>query len=91
MVSSPTLVELSQQESEWYGPGEIYTQQAQEIHRTDAEDGTVTIMERKEDVVEGYADVYWPSGTEWGTAKPRAAMPEEIRRVVGNVLEKWKS
>lgn len=62
---------------EYYGPGDTYAQKAHVIHQTGAQDGTVTVMERKEDT-EGQADIYWPHGTEWGTAKPRAATYPEL-------------
>ncbi len=70
---------------ETYGPGDTYSQLANEIHRTDADDGTVTLMLRQEDE-NGQADVYWPAGTEWGTAKPRAATPEEVSATVTKAL-----
>lgn len=50
--------------------GEIYQQRASEIHQTNTINGTITLMERREDE-NGEADVYWPHGTEWGTATPR--------------------
>lgn len=68
---------LEQANAEIYDPGDTYAQKAHEIHRTDAQDGTVTVMERKEDT-EGQADIYWPYGSEWGTAKPRAATRDEL-------------
>lgn len=70
---------------ETYFPGDVYAQHAHEIHRTDALDGTVTIMARNEDV-NGEADVFWPVGCSWGTATPRQATPEEIRGSVTKAL-----
>jgi hypothetical protein len=60
-----------------FQPGDVYRQNAKQIHLTDAEDGTITLMERHEDT-NGEADLYWPEDSEWGTAKPRAATPEEV-------------
>lgn len=68
---------LLQGPQEMYTAGDVYEQRADEIHMTEAFNGTVTLMERKEDV-NGEADVYWPHGTEWGTAKPRKATEREI-------------
>lgn len=68
-----------------YLPGECYSQAASLIHRTDAADGTITLMERQEDE-NGQADVYWPYGTEWGTAKPRPATTEEIKATCGRAI-----
>lgn len=70
-----------------YWPGNVYVQAASEIHRTDALDGTITLMARNEDQ-NGEADVYWPAGTEWGNAKPRAARPEEIRVAIEHAM-RW--
>lgn len=72
---------------ELYTPGMEYAQKAAEIHRTDAEDGTVSVMLRNE-VENGEADVYWPRGTEWGTAQPRPATEAEIKLACGLAIEK---
>lgn len=78
-VEQDTVVSLHQGVDEVYLPGEEYVQQAHEIHRTDAEDVTITLMERREDV-QGQADVFWRVGQTWGTAQPREATKEEIHR-----------
>lgn len=75
---------------ETFRSGDEYAQKAHEIHRTDAFDGTVTLMLRKEDE-NGQADVYWPAGTEWGTAKPRPATPEEVKNTVDRALLELRS
>lgn len=63
-------------------PGDIYQQRASEIHTTEALNGTITLMERREDK-DGEADVYWPHGSEWGTVRgvlydARARLIEEL-------------
>lgn len=63
---------------ETYTPIMDYRQKAHEVHRTDALDGTVTVLLRKDDE-EGHANIYWPEGTEWVSATPRPARPEELR------------
>lgn len=68
---------LVQRPAEHYRAGMVYAQFAHEIHRTDAVDGTVTLMSRKEDE-NGQADIFWPVGEQWGTAKPRKATDSEI-------------
>ncbi len=70
---------------ECYYPGDTYSQKATEVHNTFYTDGTVTLMARKEDE-NGQADIYWPLGTEWGTAKPRPATKAEIIRSVAKAL-----
>lgn len=71
---------------ETFVPGTFYIQSAHEIHETDAVDGTVTILERQDDA-EGHANIYWPAGTEWGTAVPRPATDAEIIQGVKKALE----
>lgn len=72
---------LREEVIERFGPGETYSQRAAELHRTDAVDGTVTLMERNEDT-NGQADIRWLYGTKWGTARPRPATPEECLATV---------
>ncbi len=78
MVSPVVDACLVPQTQEHYIVGDVYRQHAAEIHRTDAINGTVTIMERTE-IENGEADVYWPADCTWGTAKPRRATTEEVR------------
>lgn len=85
-VEPAVPVHLVQWSRRAYLAGEVYAQNASEIHRTDAEDSTITIMERREDV-NGEADVFWPAGTEWGTAKPRPATMAEIAQVTARAIE----
>jgi hypothetical protein len=70
-------VYLIEEPRDVYHAGDVYRQNASAIHMTDAEDGTVTLMERNEDT-NGEADLYWRITEEWGTARPRKATPEEI-------------
>lgn len=86
-VESLGIVSLYQHAPEHYFVSDTYRQVASEIHRTDAEDGTITLMHRQDDA-QGQADVYWPAGTEWGTATPREAQPREIIQVVGRAIER---
>jgi len=72
---------------ELYGPGDVYSQKAHEIHETLFKDGTVTINERVGDT--GIADVYWPWGTDWVDAIPRPATRDEVASTVGDSLKEW--
>lgn len=74
-------------EKAWsYGAGDVYKQTAHVIHETQAQNGTVTLMERHEDA-NGEADIFWPVGFEWGTARPKAATSEEVERTVARALQ----
>ncbi len=80
-MSAPVRIDLSPFTPEHYRAGQAYAQAANEVHRTDAQDGTITLMERPLDQ-DGHADVFWPVGEEWGNAKPRPATLAELQQVV---------
>jgi hypothetical protein len=63
--------------SEVYDAGDSYSQRADEIHETDALDGTVTIIRRHRTGVDT-ARIFWPAGQEWGDALPRPATWDEL-------------
>lgn len=74
--------------SELYGAGRVYRQEAAEIHVSDPHDGTVTINKR-ERVGDDFAHVYWPASTNWVSAEPREATPEEVMTTTTFSLLKW--
>ena len=69
-------------------PGDTYRQAPDVIHETDAQDGTVTII-RKEPTPDDSARVFWPAGTEWGSAEPRRATADEVASIVAVALSRW--
>lgn len=71
--------------AEHYGPGDVYNQKANVLHRTDAMDGTVTLMERDLDQ-HGQADVVWPFGSMWGNGKPRLARWSEVQSTIARAM-----
>lgn len=73
-----------------YGEGQSYSQEPAEIHETDAEDGTVTLM-RKTPTEDESARVFWQAGTEWGSAEPRPATAAEVADITGHALKRWFS
>lgn len=77
----PVLTMLLPRGLETYGPGDVYEQSPAEPHYTDADRGTITIMERPSDGDTGQADVYWPVNETWGSAVPHPATPEQIEMV----------
>lgn len=68
--------------------GQSYKQHPLEIHETDALDGTVTFMQKFPTNDES-ARVFWPEGTEWVSAEPRKASPDEVHAIVSLSLERW--
>ena len=65
---------------ELYLPGDVYRQEPDEVHRTIARDGTVTIITQERTEVTT-ARVFWPLGGAWGDAIPRQATPAEVDEV----------
>lgn len=86
--TEPRAVRLAALTPEIYWPGQRYSQRPDEIHETDAADGTVTMM-RKTPTDDESARVFWLQGTTWGSAEPRAATPEEVQQITSNALAKW--
>lgn len=78
-----TLIPLPAEERR---AGEQYSQRACEIHRTDAADGTITVMQRREIKGDHQADVFWELGSQWGSAQPRPATDEEVQITLGVAL-----
>lgn len=89
LKDEPDLVHLSVRDVEQVHEGDIYTEAAEEIHHSEPEDGTVTIVRRifKSDTEHAY--VYWPVGEEWGSAEPREATSDEINHITGVALNRW--
>lgn len=80
------LVEMP---AERYLPGDIYFQEANEIHVSLPEDGCITINLRDR-VGEDVATTFWPRGTEWVSAVPREATPEEVEDIAQFALKGLK-
>lgn len=89
LVGDPEDVRLKSFAPELYGAGSSYQQQPEEIHRTIAQDGTVTLMERPQGPPLEEASVYWPRGTSWVSAEPRPAEAWEIEPVIAYALARW--
>lgn len=79
---------LYAQLSEVYYDGQAYTQTKDEIHKTDAEDGTVTLVYRTFYPERDKARVYWTVG-DFVSAEPRRATSEEVERITTKALESW--
>lgn len=88
LVAPTQKVRLEPQSYERYSAGQSYTQRAYEVHKSEPEPGTITLLRRvfsSEDV--DHADVYWPVGEEWVDAEPRAAARAEVEHFVSRARE----
>lgn len=87
LLSEDTLVHLKPQPLETYGAGMVYSQRANEVHQSLPEPGCVTVIYRDRPAnTPDEARVFYPQGTEWGTAKPRPATAHERDSMVGHAL-----
>lgn len=80
-VGPPTITLLRPYTPENFKSGDVYEQRPDEVHHTEAERGTITIMERPSDGDTGEAEVFWPVNETWVNAIPRPATHEEIEAV----------
>lgn len=80
---------LTRRKPELYFAGDTYHQDANEVHETLFEDGSVTLNERTPLPDGDHARVFWPYGESWVDAEPRPARPEELTAAITPCLERW--
>lgn len=80
-------IKLLPKTPEIYGPGDSYSQLASEIHKTIADDGTITIIQQtRKDATT--ARVFWEATHNFGEAIPRPATRREVQDIGLFALEK---
>jgi hypothetical protein len=91
LLGESQIVRLHPRPREKWFPGISYSQEADEIHSSHPEDGTVTIISRwvNPERSADKAYVYWSTGGNWVSAEPRDALPQEIRETTRLALERW--
>lgn len=89
MKSPPEPVRLHRMICERYFAGNSYSQKHDEIHESQPEDGTVTIVVRSFKQDTEHARVYWPKGNEWVSAEPRPATEKEVIDITRASLARW--
>jgi hypothetical protein len=88
-VEEPQLTSIVIGSVRRYVDGQRYSQRAHEIHETQAERGTVTIVTRTFVGDRDHANIYWRREDEWGSAEPRPATPEEVKLITTYALTRW--
>lgn len=89
MLERPKACRLEAREPEVYRPGDSYSQEPEEIHLTEARDGTVTLMQKRPAGTDN-ARIFWPLATEWGSALPSEAPSLLVRYVAEKALDTWR-
>ena len=89
LIGDPVDVELVLTIVEARVSGESYAQTPEALHRTIAQDGTVTLIERPQGPPLEEALVYWPRGTSWVSAEPKPADPWPLSQAIQYALSRW--
>lgn len=91
LTKSPQLFRLRSRGLETLNAGEVYSQQAHEVHESRPADGTVTLNHRYR-LQNDEAWVFWPEEDGpggWVSAEPRLATRSEIEFILRSALEGW--
>lgn len=84
-------IQLFAARPEEWGPGQLYTQRSEEVHRSEYDDGTVTLVRRAwTDRDPDHAKVYWRLGSTWISGHPRRATRGEVEKICETARERWK-
>lgn len=78
LVGKPEAVYLTAYPTEVYRAGERYYQRNTEVHETEFDGGTVTVLQRNLGGAGEKARVFWPLGESWVSAEPRPATLQEV-------------
>lgn len=89
VLSEPAEIWLRPLVKEIYHEGQTYKQTATELHRTDYEDGTVTLIHRNRTATNDTARSIWEPDTDWQIVQVRDATLEEVKFFCEAALEKW--
>lgn len=87
-LHAPETMLLERGPAEIYLPGDSYSQAPNEIHESVPDEGTVTIMQKRPTPDGETARIFWPVGTSWGSAEPRAATALEVKTITEFALSK---
>ena len=76
-LGKDAMVSLIKRQTKQYYPEDSYRHCPEDIHETEAAEGTVTVMTRVQSDRD-YAYIYWPGGTNFGDSYQRPATENEI-------------
>lgn len=89
LVGDQYDVELMVKIPEHYLPGDTYEQAPDEVHRTIAQDGTVTLLTRPQGPPLEEASVFWRRGSHWVSAEPCSIIGRPLQSVIDRALAAW--
>lgn len=82
---------IEPKEPETYEVGQIYRQEAHEVHHSSFSTGAVSLVTREFLPDTEHAHVFFRADTEWVSAEPRDAKPVEIEAICRTALKNWSS
>lgn len=85
----PEAVKLALTVDETVLEGQMYSQTADEIHRSLPLNGTVTLVHREVAEDADHAHVYYRYDEEWVSAEPHGASPATVRDILGASKARW--
>jgi hypothetical protein len=91
LLNESKAVCLIPEQPELYTAGMFYRQESSEIHRTIAQDGTVTLLTRPQGPPLEEATVFWPIGTHWVSAEPVPAAYYNVQRAIEYAIARWSA
>lgn len=93
VAALPSLTALKQQFDRTWRAGATYSQTAEEIHESQPDDGSVSLIQRRFAADTEHAHVFYrhEQGVTWVSAEPRVATPMEVVRITQNALAKWSA
>lgn len=89
LIGDPVSTFIRSGTPEVYMPGDGYSQEPGEIHRSIPQDGTVTLIERPQGPPLEAALVFWPIGTQWVSAEPGKPEQWKLDMVIQHALARW--
>lgn len=89
LIGEPEAIRVKSRAPELYNAGRTYKQEPAEIHRTVAQDGTVTLLERQQGLPLEEASVFWPCGGSWVSAEPKPAEDWQLIPIIQYALKRW--
>lgn len=89
LVEKPETVFLAHDYVQFFAAGENYRMDATDIHASDMEDGTITLVKREflDDTEHAY--VYYDPVSGWVSAEPKPAHVRDVKYAIENSISKW--
>jgi hypothetical protein len=88
-LDAPSIISLAEQPLEIYREGQSYSQNANEIHWSLPDNGTVTLVKRTFGLDRESAKVYWRGKGPFVSAEPHPASPGTVKKICDRALERW--